>query len=62
MKCFPHAMHGLRFAVAISLYAVSAPSIARAEIQQDAMCPLGYDLIGQLCYNRTTGDVVFPKR
>jgi len=39
---------------------LSAP--AAAQSNDNPQCPAGYDLVGNLCHDSATGDVVLPDR
>ena len=44
----------------VALLVTGLMSVAAAAQQNKPHCPTGYDLIGTLCQNGSTGDIVLP--
>lgn len=49
--------------LALTLLTVGLLSLpAAAQSTDNPLCPAGYELIGRLCHDSATGDVVLPDR
>jgi hypothetical protein len=49
--------------LALAIWTVSLLSVpAAAQLNDNPLCPAGYELVGKLCHDSSNGDVVLPDR